>query len=198
MAHLVCVVFAIDATRRSTFLTKPLIEGKVLLERAIRACAMYPTVAVVSPATELRLARFAGVPVVINDMPWRGMIHAFRIASAWVNDQCSLAVVPADHPFISSAHLMRIEQAMDDADLCYPLRDDGEPGYPVIVSPRGRVALEALPDGNSLLRIGDDPTLVSRPIAIDEDWAYLRLEDWDAFSRWRESVTLEAATRPSA
>ena len=142
------------------------VDGRTLLDRALAATAGYPTVVVASPAVREAVPPAAGRRVVVNAEPDRGMTHSLRIADALVDPESSLVVVLADTPLVDAALIARMAGALGDADVAFPVRG-GRPGHPVVFGPRARRALGALPEGDTLRVLRDDPRWRRIEVQVD-------------------------------
>jgi len=144
------------------------LNGAPLIAHALAAVAHLPTVLVASPALEpfRGTARF-----VANAEPERGMTHSLRLANAAIDAGDALLVLLADMPWMTRGIVDAVLAQAGDADVCYPTRD-GIGGHPVYFSPRARDRIAALPDGDALKSLRDDPHLVRRTIALEAGGAY--------------------------
>ena len=183
-----CVVLAAGASRRmgSDKLSQPLADGSTLMQRAMRACAGYPAVVVTSSALAATLEPPAGVTVVLNDEPERGMTHSLRLADERIWSGHSIAVLPADLPLANAATMRTVVEASGGVDVCYPVRANGTPGHPVVFSPEARKLLGELPEGDTLRALRENPALSRRALPIEDDAPYLDVDEPDDLRRWSE------------
>ena len=183
-----CVVLAAGASRRmgNDKLSQRLVDGSTLMQRAIRACGGYPAVVVTSSALAATLEPPAGVIVVVNDEPERGMTHSFRLADARIAPDRSIAVLPADLPLANAATTRTVVEAAGGVDVCYPVRANGTPGHPVVFSPEARKLLGELPEGDTLRALRENPALSLRALPIEDDAPYLDVDEPDDLRRWSE------------
>ena len=163
--------------------------GGTLLERALDAAAKYPTVVVVSvlPGAALaaleRRQRESGVMRVTNDAPERGMAHSLALAHAAIGmPNAALAVLLIDTPFVDAVVLARVVAARGDADVAYPVRD-GRAGHPVVFGPHARAAIEALPDGDTLRTLRDDPRWRRVEVEWDDDAPFRDIDTPDDYAQ---------------
>ena len=115
--------------------------------------------------------RSRGTDVIINPAPERGMAHSLRLADAAIDPNDALLVLLGDMPWITRAIVDAVIAAAGDADVCYPVRA-GIGGHPVYFSPRARAKIAALPDGDSLRSLRDDPSLTRVTLPLDSDAPY--------------------------
>jgi len=133
------------------------VAGTPLFERAVAAAAAYPRVVVASPEVAPHVRAAAGLTVIVNAAPERGMAHSLALADAAIEDRdAALVVLLADAPLVDATLIARIVAALGDADVAYPVRD-GVPGHPVVFGPRPRAEIARLPDGDTLRELRSDP-----------------------------------------
>jgi xanthine dehydrogenase accessory factor len=151
------------------------IEGRTLIRRVLDAASGWPIVVVASAAVAAELERSgtaAGVRIVRNDEPERGMNHSLALADAAIAPDQAIAVLLGDLPDCDAAATARVVNAYDDgADVVVP-QAGTRFGHPVIFGPAARRAIAALGDGDSLNRVRDDASLRRRVIAVDEARAF--------------------------
>jgi CTP:molybdopterin cytidylyltransferase MocA len=165
MTETTCAILAAGASSRMGRDKAALVvDGATLLARALDACRAHAVV-VVLPSRLLHLVP-AHVRAVANDRPERGMAHSARLASEHVAPEHGLLVVLADMPRVTAALIDRVVAA-PAADVAYPTVD-GRPGHPVRFGPRARAKLGALPDGDTLRSLRDDPELSRTTFAVDD------------------------------
>jgi CTP:molybdopterin cytidylyltransferase MocA len=159
---------------------RALLEGTPLIDHVLNATAHLPTTVVASPDLGTALGhperseqseRSRGTGVILNPAPEHGMAHSLRLANAAIDASASLLVLLADMPWITPAIVDAVIVAAGDADVCYPVRD-GIGGHPVFFSPRARAKIPALPDGDSLRALRDDPGLTRATLPLESDAAY--------------------------
>jgi molybdenum cofactor cytidylyltransferase len=142
------------------------IDGRPMLVRVIDAAAAWPTVVVAAPdiATVLR---DAPVRIVRNESPERGMTHSLRLANEAVPIDEPMAVLLGDLPDITRADIARVIAAYDESiDIVVPRAGD-LPAHPVVFGPFARTKIAALPDGDTLRDLRDDPSLRRRVLDVD-------------------------------
>lgn len=156
--------------------------GKPLFTRSVAAAAAYPRILVASADVARYVVPEAGLSVIVNAAPERGMTHSLALADATIADRdAALIVLLADVPLVDAALIARIVAARGTADLAYPVRD-GVPGHPVVFGPRPRAAIAGLPDGDTLRVLRADPrfTRVAVPEAAEDPYADVDLpEDYE-------------------
>jgi len=148
---------------------RALLDGTPLIDRVLDATTHLPTTVVAAPGLGVEAA--PGRSIVLNPSPERGMAHSLRLADAAIDPSESLLVLLADMPWIAPAIVDAVVAAAGDADVCYPIRN-GIGGHPVFFSPRARAKIAALPDGDSLRTLRDDPALTRVTVPIDGDAPY--------------------------
>ena len=183
MREVTCVVLAAGLGTRlgGDKLSLPY-RGATMLDAVLDACAGFPCVAVVRAPTiaaVLRLRAPSGgsahhMAVVINDEPGRGMSHSLWLANREVASERAIAVLLGDKPLVTPELVKRVV-AVDDADVVYPLRD-GIAGHPVVFSPRARMKIDGLRDGDTLQQLRDDPSLSRHALEIDDEGAYVDID----------------------
>jgi len=145
-----------------------LLDGKPLIAHVVAAVAHLPTVVVGPPELEPHIypAR-----LIENLAPEHGMTHSLRLANAAIDADDALLVLLADMPWMTRDIVDTLIASAGDADVCYPIRN-GIGGHPVRFSPHARTKIAALPDGDSLRTLRDDPTLTRVELALENDAAY--------------------------
>jgi CTP:molybdopterin cytidylyltransferase MocA len=151
------------------------IDGRSLIQRAVDAAAAWPTVVVASAAVAAELnasGAAAGVRIVPNGEPERGMNHSLALADAAIVPDEPIAVVLSDLPDCDAATVARVVRAYgDDVDVVVP--QVGERfGHPVVFGPAARRAIATLGDGDGLHRLRDAPELRRRIVALDDPRAF--------------------------
>jgi CTP:molybdopterin cytidylyltransferase MocA len=148
-------------------------RGRPLLDHAIAAAAPWHPLVVSGPLVTEALADRADIEVVRNEECNRGMTHSLKLADRAVPPGLSLIVLLGDKPLITSELIARLCAEASGADVVYPIRPQtDEPGHPVVFSPRARAKIDTLPDGDSLRRLRDDPSLISRSVVTDDEAAF--------------------------
>ncbi len=145
-----------------------LVDGKPMIAHVLEAVAHLPTLVVGPPELE---PHCYPARLVLNLEPERGMAYSLRLADAALCAEDGLLVLLADMPFLTKATVDAVLAAAGDADVCYPERD-GIGGHPVFFSTHARTKIAALPDGDTIKALRNDPTLVRHVIPLDDDGAY--------------------------
>jgi CTP:molybdopterin cytidylyltransferase MocA len=161
------VILAAGAARRmgSQKLLLP-IEGRPLIARVVEAAAGWPRVVVAGPDIVPVLAT-ARLRIVRNDAPERGMSHSLALADAVVTRNEPIAVLLGDLPDITPAAIAAVIDAYDETvDVVVP-RYAATFVHPVVFGPIARRKIAALPDGDTIKRLRDDPSLRRRIVAGD-------------------------------
>jgi len=156
------VVLAAGASRRmgTTKLLLP-IDGRPIIERVLQAAAGWPIVVVAGERVASRLDQ-GGLYVVKNTAPERGMSHSLALADAVIEAAQPIAVLLADLPDITPAAIAAALEAYDDSiDIVVP-RCGELYAHPVVFGPRARRKIGALPDGDTIKHLRDDPALQRR------------------------------------
>jgi molybdenum cofactor cytidylyltransferase len=166
------------------------IDGKPMISRVLDAAAAWPTVVV----TGDEVAPILGptpVRVVRNDAPERGMSHSLHLGNAVVDKTEPIAVLLADLPDITTTTIATVIAMYDDTvDVVIP-RCGETLGHPVIFGPRARTKIAALPDGDTLKRLRDDPSLLRKMVEVDHGC----LTDIDTPSDYTKRIDRSAGTR---
>jgi molybdenum cofactor cytidylyltransferase len=150
-------------------------RGVPLIERALAAAQRWDPLVVAGPEVAAYLAGRAGLEVVRNDEPERGMSHSLALANRCVPDDVATVVLLGDKPLVSEQLIATICRAAGDADVAFPVRDS-EPGHPVLLSVRARRFVDALPSGDTLRALRDDPRLTSLAIETRDEGAFFDVD----------------------
>jgi CTP:molybdopterin cytidylyltransferase MocA len=163
------------------------LHGREPLARVVAALEDRDCVVVVP--SRLAATVSAMVPaaaVAINDQPERGMAHSLRCGLGGVSPERAFGVLLADMPAISQAVIARTEALLvGGIDVAYPVGQRGEPGHPVLFSPRARRIVESCGDGDTLRRARDDATLTRATWVCTDRSAFADLDEpaqWSEFS----------------
>jgi CTP:molybdopterin cytidylyltransferase MocA len=152
------------------------IDGVRLVDRALAAAAAFPTVLVASPEVASVVAPRANLHIVVNTAPDAGMQRSLALANDAVGERAAaLAVLLVDTPLVDAALVGRVVAARGDADVAYPARD-GRAGHPVVFGPRARALLAALPAGDTLRLLRDDPRLSRALLPVDDDAPFIDVD----------------------
>jgi CTP:molybdopterin cytidylyltransferase MocA len=165
-----------------------------LARRLARALQELAPLFVTTPEVASLFADLAGVTALVTP-PTAGPSRTLQLAHDAVHPELSLAVLPADLPFIDAARVRAfVARVPDDADLAWPLVGS-TPGHPVIWSPRARTRIAALGDLVPPLRVRDDDAL--RVLALPElDSAYV--DDVDTPEGWAAAAARAGGEPPAA
>jgi len=180
----VCVILAAGRSQRMAVQKLTLRIGEAtLLERAFEAAGEFPVVAVVARELVSLVRPGAGLTIVVNDQPDRGMTHSLSLAEAAIADcGVALAVLLADTPLVDAALVRRIIAARGEADVAYPVRE-GVGGHPVVFGPRARAALRQIKEGDTLRTLRDDPRWRRVEVAIEDEAPFLDVDTLEDLAR---------------
>lgn len=109
------------------------------------------------------------------------MTHSLRLADAVIDRQRALLVLPADLPFLRRELIEAVVRA-PAADVVYP-RAGPRPGHPVRFSSEARRRLGALPDGDTLRALRDDPALTRLEAGEADAVSQLDVDDEAGYAR---------------
>lgn len=155
-------------------------RGRPLIEYSIEAAARWNPVVVAGREVALYLAGRAGIALIRNDEPQRGMSYSLSLGNRAIGDDVAIGVLLADKPRVSERLIETIFDASRGADVTYPQRD-GEPGHPVVLSPRARRCIDDLPDGDSVRLLRAHPRLISRAVDTADEGAFVDIDTVGAF-----------------
>jgi molybdenum cofactor cytidylyltransferase len=183
------VILAAGAARRmgKQKLLLP-IDGRPMIQHVLDAAAAWPLVVVagaeVAAALQPTLLR-----IVRNDAPERGMSHSLALGNSVIDDAEPIAVLLADLPDITSQTIASVIAAYGDTiDVVAP-RCGETSVQPVVFGPRARRKISTLPDGDTIHRLRDDPSLRRRVVEADSG----SLSDIDTPSDYTERIGRRAA-----
>lgn len=148
--------------------------GIPMIEYAIHAAYDWNPLVVASPAVAAYLEGRKRLAVIVNEQPERGMSHSLQLAGQAL-PAGALLVLLGDKPQVDAELIRTVERAGMDADIAHPQRG-GEPGHPVFFSPLARARIAALPPGDSLQLLRDDPTLRHVRVAIESGEPYFDID----------------------
>ncbi len=159
------------------------VRGVPMIDRVLDACRDYETIVVSSPEVAPHIHARPRLSVIQNDKPDLGMAHSFELANGAVAPESALLVFLGDKPLVNAELAKTIVDAAlaRNADVCFPQRD-GLGGHPVFFSPRARSRVETL-SGDSLQSLRDDPELVKIAVPIDDEGAYVDVDEPGALER---------------
>ncbi len=151
------------------------IGGRSLIERALAAASAWPTVLVTSDAVAAELAALglpAGVRIVRNNEPERGMNVSLALADAAIAPDEAIAVLLGDLPDCDAAAVARVVDSYDGgADVVVPQRGR-RLGHPVVFGPVARRLIATLGEGDGLNRIRDAASLRRRIVPVADAGAF--------------------------
>jgi molybdenum cofactor cytidylyltransferase len=175
------VVLAGGSSRRMGFhkLVAPF-DGVPLARRLALALRELAPLFVATPEVAETIGDLPFVQLVVTP-PTAGPSATLALAHAAVPSDLSLAVLPADAPFLDAARVRALlARVPDGADLAYP-QVDGTPGHPVVWSPKARTRIPDLRDDEPPANVRRDPAL--RVVTLHEsDEAYVT--DVDTPDAW--------------
>ncbi len=180
---MIYVVLAAGESRRMGFakVFTPL-RGRSPLERIAALLAGREAIAVVPAGRQGDAQRIAPqMRVVPNGEPELGMTHSLRLALPAIEKGEDFGIVLGDKPFVQRATLERLEAALRGFDVVYPVNPSDVPGHPVLFAARARDLVASLPDGDTLTRLRDDPSLRSMRVEIEDPGAFA---DFDEPAEW--------------
>lgn len=159
--------------------------GIPTIEYAIHAAYDWNPLVIAGPAVAEYLAGRRHLAVLVNEAPQRGMSHSLQLADAALPAGVALLVLLGDKPQVDADLLRTVENAGRDADIAHPQRG-AEPGHPVFFSPAARTRIAALPEGDSLQLVRDDPALRHVRLSIETDAPYFDIDSPGAADPARE------------
>ena len=142
-----------------------------MIEYAIRAAHEWDPLVIASPAVAKYLNHRKHVAVLVNEHPEKGMSHSLRIADNALPGEVPLLVLLGDKPLVTPELIQAVCEASAQADIAQPQRN-GEPGHPVYFSWKARGRIAALPPGDSLRLLRNDPRLRQVRLEIADEGAY--------------------------
>ena len=127
-------------------------------------------------ATEASLHPRERVRIVHNDEPERGMTRSLALADAAIARDEPIAVLLADLPDCDAAAIARVVDAYrDDLDVVVP-RAANRFGHPVVFGPAARARIAALPEGDALHQLRDDPSLRRHIVDVPDARAFTDID----------------------
>ncbi len=154
-------------------------RGRPMIEYAIDAAREFRPLVVASPAVMQHLAKRGEVCTILNDEPERGMTYSVALADAKIPEDVPIAVLLADKPLVTASLITELCDiaAAAGADVVYPQHPEtGEPGHPVIFSPRARKKIRSLPEGDTLKLLREDASLERRVLVTADRGAYFDID----------------------
>lgn len=185
---IVYVILAAGDARRMGFakVTTPL-AGESPIERL--GAILKGRIAALVTTHALKAACARALPAAqlyVNENARDGMNSSLLIANRAIDPGATLGVMLADKPFVRADTLDRCELALVAApgcDVAFPV-SGGEPGHPVYFAPAARVRLNALPAGDTLRAVRDDPRLSRIAVECDDSGIVIDLDTPEA---WRSA-----------
>jgi CTP:molybdopterin cytidylyltransferase MocA len=167
------------------------IDGRPMIQRVVDAAAAWPVVVVAGDEVASAL-RSMPVRVVRNTAPERGMSHSLMLGNAVIDEAGPIAILLADLPDLTPAAIADVIAAYDDGiDVVVP-RCGERFVHPVVFGPRARRKIAALPDGDTIKRLRDDPSLRRRLVQADA----AALRDIDTPGDYRARIGSRDGARP--
>jgi CTP:molybdopterin cytidylyltransferase MocA len=167
------VILAAGESRRMKGQQKLLMHFRdiPMIEYAIRAASEWDPLVIASPAVAAYLGHRKHLAVLINEHPERGMSHSLRIADNALPGEVPLLVLLGDKPLVTPGLIRAVCEASAEADIAHP-ECGGEPGHPVFFSWKARGRIAALPAGDSLRLLRNDPQLRHVRVESADEGAY--------------------------
>jgi len=156
-------------------------RGRPLIEYSIEAAARWQPVVICGRELVLYLAGREEIALIRNDEPERGMSYSLALANRAIQEDIAIGVLLADKPLVNEELIETIVRASLSSDVTYPQRD-GEPGHPVVLSPRARRFIDRLPPGDTVRLLRARPQLVARAVETADDGAFFDVDTADAFN----------------
>lgn len=157
-------------------------RGRTMIEHALAAAASWEPIVVAGAQIAAHLRDRPDLEIVRNADPQRGMTHSLSLANTAADADAALIVLLGDKPLVTPQLISRICEGLGDADVAFPVHPKThEPGHPVVFAPRARTMIAALPDGDSLRSLRDDPALRRREIETEDRGAYVDIDTAGAF-----------------
>ena len=193
------VILAAGSSSRTAPVQKLLtsFRGRPLIEYAIEAASAWNPIVVAGPAIASALHTRTDCTVVLNKHPERGMSHSLKIADASIAPEFSLLVLLADKPLVSRNILERV--CAERVQVAFPVHaSHGTPGHPVFFDVTVRLKIAALPDGDALHRLRDDPSFVRKVVPVLDEGAFFDVDDVTALdaavARYNRRLRVTRAT----
>jgi molybdenum cofactor cytidylyltransferase len=172
------VILAAGSSSRTAPVQKLLarFRGRPLIEYAIEAALPWDPVVVAAPEVARGLRGRSDCTVLLNERPERGMSYSLKIADCAIGSDASLLVFLADKPLVSQIILERV--CTQRAQVAFPLHAaHGTPGHPVFFDVTVRPRIAALPDGDTLHRLRDDPSFVRSAVPVIDEGAFFDVDE---------------------
>jgi CTP:molybdopterin cytidylyltransferase MocA len=158
-------------------------RGRPMIEYAIEAARAWAPIVASSEVAEF-LEHRGDVRTILNDAPERGMVHSLALAHAGSAPDVPLIVLLGDKPLVTPQLIKKICDIASDADVALPIDEEtGEPGHPVLFSPRARAKIAQLPDGDTLRMLRDDPSLIRKTLVTSDRGAFFDVDTMEDLRR---------------
>jgi CTP:molybdopterin cytidylyltransferase MocA len=152
-------------------------RGRPLIEYAIAAARRWRPVLVAGPEVADALRDRNDFTLVVNPEPQRGMAHSLALADEAISPGDALVVLLGDKPLVSERLIAELCATLANADVAYPVHArSGAPGHPVLFSVSARRRIAALPDGDNLHVLRDDPSLVRRAVRSQDEGGFFDVD----------------------
>ncbi|HEY1868523.1 MAG TPA: nucleotidyltransferase family protein [Candidatus Cybelea sp.] len=155
-------------------------RGRPLIEYSIEAAARWQPVVVCSREVAHHLAGRADVALIRNEEPELGMSHSLTLANRAIEEDVAIGVLLADKPLVSEDLIETVRRASRGADVTYP-QHGGQPGHPVVLSPRARRFIDHLPPGDTVRLLRAHLALSVHPVDTADEGAFFDIDTIDAF-----------------
>jgi molybdenum cofactor cytidylyltransferase len=152
-------------------------RGRPLIEHAIEAARRWRPVLVAGREVAGALQGRKDVTLVVNPEPERGMAHSLVLANLAISPGETLVVLLGDKPLVSDRLIAEVCAALTNADVAYPVHArSGVPGHPVVFAASARRRIAALPDGDTLHVLRDDPSLVGHAVRSEDEGGFFDVD----------------------
>jgi CTP:molybdopterin cytidylyltransferase MocA len=151
------------------------LRGRPTIDYAIAAAQRWHPLVVAGSDVAAYLPGRTDAEIARNDEPQRGMPHLLVLANRALPEEIPIVVLLGDKPLVTETLIAAVCDASQAADFVYPTRN-GEPGHPVWLSPRARVRIEVLPEGDTLRSFRDDATIVVRSVESADAAAFFDID----------------------
>jgi molybdenum cofactor cytidylyltransferase len=196
MRFVYIVLAAGDAKRMGHDKAIEPLAGRSPLARVALLLGNRETIVVTSQRlAEACAAAAPNATIAVNPDPSRGMTSSLKAAGEFIEPGAAIGILLADKPLLTEATLVACERALatSESDVLYPIDANGDGGHPVYFTARARELIAALPDGDTLRQLRDDPRLTSSALRIDDPGAYL---DLDTPGHWQQAETILTSSAP--
>jgi len=104
------------------------------------------------------------------------MTYSLALANATIAPEEPIAVLLADLPDCDAAAIARVIDAYDASSDVVAPRAGERLGHPVVFGPAARARIAALPEGDALHRLRDDPALRRRILDVPDARAFADID----------------------